>query len=104
MPSATIDSDGDGYTDLQEFLAGTDPHDPTSRLHVSTVTEDQNGYHITFAAVPGKTYRVERSNTLLASQWDILADNLVAAGTSITVTDSPPASPSHWFYRVVLIP
>jgi hypothetical protein len=104
-PSATIDSDGDGYTDLQEFLAGTDPHDPTSCLHVSAVSRDQNGYHITFASVPGKKYRVERSNTPSATnQWDIVADNLVAAGSSITVLDTPPSSPNHWFYRVVLIP
>ena len=103
-PSSTLDSDGDGYSDLQEFLAGTDAHDPTSCLHISAVTQDQNGYHITFAAVAGKKYRVQRVNTLSATQWAIVADNLVASGPTMTVLDNPPSSPSHWFYRVVLIP
>jgi hypothetical protein len=104
LPSATVDSDGDGYTDFQEFLAGTDPHDPTSRLDVITFTHDQNGYHIMFATVSGKKYRVERSNVLPFNQPTIIADNLVANGPALTVADNPPNTSSHWFYRVVLIP
>src|SRR4029077_5101922 len=103
-PSSTLDSDGDGYTDLQEYLAGTDAHDPTSYLHISSVISDQVGRHITFAAVPGKTYRLERSNLLPATQWDPVADSLVATGSTMTVIDSSPALPSRCFYRVVLIP
>src|SRR5207249_4237529 len=31
---ASIDSDGDGFTNLQEFLAGTSPRDPSSALRI----------------------------------------------------------------------
>ena len=102
-PSSTLDSDGDGYTDLQEFEAGTDAHDPNSRLHVTSVTRDQTGCHITFATVPGKKYRVQHSSALPATQWDVVADNLVATGTSITVNDNS-ALPPRCFYRVLVIP
>ena len=35
-PSATLDSDGDGFTDAQEAAWGTDPHDPNSHPDLIT--------------------------------------------------------------------
>ncbi len=104
LPSATVDSDGDGYTDFQEFLAGTNPHDPNSDLHIVSFNHDQNGYHVIFATVSGKKYRVQRNSVIPVGQGTVIADNLVANGPTIMVTDTPPNTSSHWFYRAVLIP
>jgi hypothetical protein len=51
------DPDGDGSTNIQEFLAQTDPLDPTSglRVHVRAVPE------LRFATIPGRTYRILRA-------------------------------------------
>jgi len=55
---ATDDSDGDGMSDSNEALAGTDPADATSVFKVATVAPETTGYRITWASVPGKNYGV----------------------------------------------
>jgi hypothetical protein len=63
--SATSDQDGDGQTDLQEYLAGTDPLKSTSQL-VSTATTTPGNSTITLAwpSQLGYQYRILRTDQL----------------------------------------
>jgi hypothetical protein len=56
----TTDSDSDGFTDLQEFIAGTDPFDPDSHLRITGLT---NG--LRWQSVQGKYYRILTSTNLV---------------------------------------
>src|SRR5207245_10734441 len=59
----TGDFDGDGMTDLQEFLAGTDPTNGGSVLRVMTLTSVRGvGTAILWSAVEGRAYRVQLMN------------------------------------------
>lgn len=52
------DWDGDGTIDLDEWAAGTDPTDPTSRFHAWMESGADGVVHIRWDALEGKTYRV----------------------------------------------
>jgi hypothetical protein len=96
------DLDADGHTDLQEFLAGTDPTNDASILRVLTLTRLQGGAKtILWSAVPGRVYRVQYKNSLSQSSW-IELPPLVTATTSTASTTDNNITPANRFYRVIL--
>src|SRR5437660_837539 len=62
-PAPNADSDGDGASNLQEFLAGTDPTNPNSVLRVLLVSTAQ-GTQLRWNSQPGLMYQVQFSQTL----------------------------------------
>jgi Tol biopolymer transport system component len=95
------DFDVDGMSDLQEFLAGTDPTNLGSVLRVVTVSLASGGSTgLYWGASPGKSYRVEYKDDLGAATWKELS-RVMATSTSASAVDASPDS-SHRFYRVVL--
>lgn len=99
---ASDDADGDGFSNLQEFLTGTDPTNPASFLHLQISSSVPAGQMIvlTWPAVPGKSYQVQYKNTLDALAWQNFGNAVVAlAQGSLTV----PVTPSAGFYRVLAI-
>ena len=62
------DPDGDGLTNAQEFAAGTDPKNAASVLKVTDLAISDGDFVVSFPTVYGKTYRVERSDTLQAAR------------------------------------
>jgi hypothetical protein len=103
------DLDGDGLTNLQEFLLGTYPLDQADALKL-TIIETVSGYaHLRFAVVAGRTYSIRGSSDL--QSWVPQAFSVGTAGTSavnsfaatsITVLDVwvslPPGGTA--FYRL----
>jgi len=77
-PSATLDSDGDGATTAQEFLAGTDPLDAGSVLKLSMADTPQGAF-LTWNSEPGLVYQVQVSSNL--GTWSNVGLPRVAAGT-----------------------
>ena len=54
------DTDGDGMTDYEEYLAGTDPSDAASRLHMLTTFERSSGrLSLAWSGLVGRTYALE---------------------------------------------
>jgi len=100
----SADPDGDGMTNDKEFACGTNPTDSASMLKVTALTISGSDYQVSFLSVVGKTYRVERSDTLQAGSWTTLQDNIAGTGGTVLVTDGGAAAQPKRFYRIVLIP
>src|SRR5438045_501058 len=63
----------DLMTNLQEFRAGTNPRDATSRLRMSTIDFSGGTPRVGFVPISGKTYRVEYSDSLAPAGWNLLS-------------------------------
>ena len=93
------DEDGDGQTNYQEYLAGTDPKDRVSRFFVKSLTPAAGGgVTFTWDSISGKTYTVERSSDLLI--WTPLQSNIPGTGGTLSFTDSNLGGNPKLFYRV----
>ena len=102
---ASADPDHDGFTNRQEYLAGTNPHDGNSYLKVGqfNVIQNANGTTatstISWVPVAGRLYAVERLFDL--TTWQVVADNIEATPPLNSVTDTATPPTGKVFYRVV---
>jgi len=96
------DPDGDGATNSAEFTAGTNPNDGTSVFKIGNVTPSGDDVLVSFLTVLGRTYRVERSDTLLDGSWIIVQDEIPGTGGTVEVTDISSAAQPRRFYRTVV--
>ncbi len=94
------DTDGDGMPDYAEFIAGTDPTNPSSKFVVLGATNSVNTIQFQWAAVPGRSYQVLASSNLLS--WTPVTDWVLAnrSPMSFTVTNAPGAH----CYRILVRP
>jgi hypothetical protein len=94
------DSDRDGMTNWQEYIAGTDPTDPSSYLRVERLAGAPGGTTLEFNAVSNHTYTILFNNALGDLSWSKLAD-VEARPTNRLATVADPASTTNRFYRLV---
>ena len=100
------DLDGDGRSNYAEFVAGTDPQDPTSLLAITGYVLTETTVSATWSSVPGKTYRVEFSTDL--KNWTDLGFDFPANDTPGTQTESGPfdltaiGAPGEAYFRVIM--
>lgn len=97
----TADPDGDGQTNLLEYLAGTKPTLGSSvfTVRIQLVSRQPDRKTIIFGpVVAGRTYRVLASGDLKALSWTDISGALTGTGGEIMFTDI--ASDMRRFYRV----
>jgi hypothetical protein len=97
---ANGDPDQDHFTNLEEFLAGSDPKDANSLLRIVNLAP--GGRQITWTSVPGKAYQVFAS-TNAESPFVVLKTNVPATGATTSFFDPAPLG-SRKFYRVNVTP
>ncbi len=102
VAGAGSDFDGDGFRDVAEYHAGTDPKDSGSSLHFKTPIEVKNKTVVLrWQSVPGRRYRVEKSNGDPA-EWQPITKGLTARLDSLEHTDLRIDNGRPVFYRLVV--
>jgi len=101
----TGDFDGYGVSDLQEFLAGTDPTNSNSVFRVFTVAPIGGGSaHVMWTGNPARNYRVEFKDDLNAASWTPLNGIFSWNGSTASMTDTTATNSTHRYYHVVRLP
>ena len=102
---AALDSDGDGTSNLDEFVFDTAAN--ASDNYAFTTTYNPNGtVTVSFPTVVGRSYRVNYSNTLLG--WLPGSAPIAGTGATMTWTDdgtstgSPPSNTARRFYQIAV--
>jgi hypothetical protein len=93
-PMPNVDSDGDGVSNLQEFLAGTNPTDATSVLRQELV-EESGKLYLHWTTQPGLIYQVQFTGDFVT--WTNVGSGHLATGTSDETFVNTPG-----YYRIVL--
>jgi hypothetical protein len=99
LSAADLDPDGDGASNWQEYVAGTNPMDPKSVLTLTPVGTAPN-FSVQWPSVPGKTYMVQSSASLFSTNWTMMASNLPGTGQMMQLSDTNASAQTGRFYRV----
>jgi len=100
-PGPGMDSDNDGATNMDEFLAGTNPSDFDSKLKLRLVKMEM-GQRLTWLAEPGSVYQVQHSEGIGSNMnWMSIGRPLVASEGNVGL--SLEAVGDVAFYRIIRI-
>ncbi|HWC61877.1 MAG TPA: thrombospondin type 3 repeat-containing protein, partial [Verrucomicrobiae bacterium] len=97
-----LDSDGDGFPNALEALAGTDPFNSNSYPKISGLTMSGTNFVMNMPAAPGKLYQLQScqlTNTPLT--WSNEASVLAQAGITNVIFPAP-ANLTGKFFRVMI--
>ncbi|MCW1925049.1 CotH kinase family protein [Luteolibacter arcticus] len=96
------DTDGDGQTDSDEWLAGTDPADAGSVFRMTAPAINPSGdFTVRFPVAAGHRYRVERSIDLI--EWVPAQGEFVAPASGLHTFTTAVVGGVPVFFRVVAI-
>ncbi len=96
---ANTDADGDGQSNVREYLAGTNPQSAGS-VFKSNVAKIASGFRVQFTAMPGVGYSVMGRDSLSSGVWVKIRDVSAQGTPREETTDDITAQPQR-FYQVV---
>ncbi len=97
------DDDGDGMSNWQEYLAGTDPTNALSSLMITNISATADGQNLSFSSSRFRTYRLQAASALgTQAVWSNKTDTLYGTGGAVTVNDRNVTGPC--FYRLQVNP
>ena len=94
------DSDGDGFSNLQESIAGTNPFNSNSYPHISFSLYTPADFSVSVPSVLGKRYTLLSVTALGSTNWVTETNWVARSGTNVTL--SAPPSAVMKFYRVAI--
>jgi hypothetical protein len=101
LSAAGADPDGDGASNWQEFVAGTNPQDATSVFKfLPALSSPGSSFTLQWPSVVNKNYTVQ-SSASAEGGWSAMASNLVGNSQVLQWTDTNISSSAR-FYRAVV--
>jgi hypothetical protein len=104
------DADGDGFTNMQEYEAGSDPNNPASTpltaispFSLLSVEVTEAGAMVTFESEPGAKYQLFSRRDIVGDPWVQRGEPMVAEGETTILTD-PETAGDFRFYRIETVP
>jgi hypothetical protein len=95
------DQDQDGFSNLQEYTAGTNPTNSTSRFAIQTISRQGDTTTVAFDSALGRIYTLEFSNDLAVdSQWSNVVSQVNVPGTGALISMSDSGSFDRRYYRL----
>jgi hypothetical protein len=96
------DADGDGMSNLAEYLAGTSPKDASSYLRITSVAVGgRNGVQVVWGSATNKLYSVERGAALGAGgTFTNIAEHILSTPPENGYLDVTATNSSAFFYRI----
>lgn len=103
------DADGDGVSNRNEFIAGTDPRNATAVYPAITITQVSAGVRtLRFSTMRDRTYRIHYTNLLGTQAFAPIAQTFAGTGGEVTWTDDGSqtggASPNRFYKLEVILP
>ena len=96
------DPDGDGLTNWEEFLAGTDPRSADSVLKVTQVRRVAEGLELSWNSVAGRSYRIAISDSMFGPFLP-LEEAILATGETTAVTLSVDFQDRQMYFQVIVL-
>ena len=95
-----VDSDGDGFSNLQEAIAGTDPFDANSVPKISPMLLSGTNLSVVMPGALGKFYQLQSITNLGSTNWLVETGLILRAGGNLTLP--APANGTTKFFRIVI--
>jgi glucose/arabinose dehydrogenase/sugar lactone lactonase YvrE len=99
LDDRTRDSDGDGQSNADEYIAGTNPLSAASRFKINDANRVGNNLTLSWDACANRMYQLSASSNLIS--WNVVTNipNASPGTLSITLTNTG-ASSVNQFYRL----
>jgi hypothetical protein len=104
VKDANADCDHDGFTNLQEYIAHTDPTRADSFWHVENLAFSAGGATLSFTGVAGRQYGLERRTDLTTGSWVRIATAIPEADGQVALSDPEPPIGSAYYQIVAEFP
>ena len=96
------DPDGDGESNFQEYLAGTNPHNGSDYLHITHYTTTPGGTSatLTWTSVLDRYYYIQETLNLGPTNWPDNAVGLISSEGTSTSSGITDTDATKRFYRI----
>jgi hypothetical protein len=97
-----LDADGDGMSNKQEYLAGTNPTNSTDRLRITTFTSSSGGTNVnlSWSSTLTREYQIQKTTNLATQVWIDSGQGVISPAGSSTSRAFTDTFATNRFYRV----